>query len=125
LKHQLDTIGEAMLDEDGRSFWDGHVHLINAALVRMDKAPDIQDVREGFLKLSSALVPMLKQFGSGLEQEILIYHCPMAFRGKGGDWIQNKSGIENPYFGSSMFTCGELIERLTLTSEKGDDLLHE
>lgn len=114
-----------MLEEDGESFWDGHVNLMDAALIRMDKAPDIQNVREGFLELSNALVPMLKQFGSGLEQEILIYHCPMAFRGKGGDWIQNKSGIENPYFGSSMFTCGELKERLTLTPEKGDDLLHE
>ena len=125
LKHQLDTMEEGMLEEDGESFWDGHVNFMDAALIRMDKAPDIQNVREGFLELSNALVPMLKQFGSGLEQEILIYHCPMAFRGKGGDWIQNKSGIENPYFGSSMFTCGELKERLTLTPEKGDDLLHE
>jgi Cu(I)/Ag(I) efflux system membrane fusion protein len=116
---------EAVIDEDGESSWDGYVNSMNAALVRMDKAADIHNVREVFLELSNALVPMLKQFGSGLEQEILIYHCPMAFRGKGGDWVQNKSGIENPYFGSSMFSCGELKERLTLTSEKGDDLLHE
>ncbi len=57
LKHQLVTTEEGVLDEEGESFWDGHVNLMNAALVRMDKAPDIQNAREGFLELSNALGP--------------------------------------------------------------------
>ena len=32
----------------------------------------------------------------------------MAFDNTGADWLQEKKGTENPYFGASMFTCGTL-----------------
>ncbi|MCB0295126.1 MAG: DUF3347 domain-containing protein, partial [Calditrichaeota bacterium] len=40
------------------------------------------------------------------------YHCPMAFDNKGADWLQDKQGVENPYFGSAMFRCGEEVEKV-------------
>jgi hypothetical protein len=37
----------------------------------------------------------------------------MAFKNRGADWIQNKRGTENPYFGAAMFKCGEVEGILT------------
>ena len=34
----------------------------------------------------------------------------MAFNNKGADWLQNKTGTENPYFGKMMFSCGDQVE---------------
>ena len=125
LKHQLDVTDEGVLGEDAANVWRSHLTLLNAALERLNTGGDIEIAREGFLELSNALIPVLKQFGGDMKQKILVYHCPMAFKGRGGDWIQIKAGIENPYFGSSMFACGELKEQLILTTEKEVDHLHE
>jgi Cu(I)/Ag(I) efflux system membrane fusion protein len=44
----------------------------------------------------------------------------MAFRNRGADWLQDKSGLLNPYFGAEMLTCGVLKETLRpSTSESG------
>ncbi len=43
-----------------------------------------------------------------------IYHqyCPMAFNDKGAYWMSDIEEIKNPYFGSKMLECGEVIEVL-------------
>ena len=65
-----------------------------------------------FELLSNDLILTLKQFSSDASQNIYLYHCPMAFDNKGADWLQNKEGTENPYFGSKMFKCGTQEEIL-------------
>jgi Cu(I)/Ag(I) efflux system membrane fusion protein len=43
----------------------------------------------------------------------------MAFNNRGADWLQNQTGVENPYFGSAMFRCGDQVEIITTqVSEK-------
>ncbi|MFO7898316.1 MAG: hypothetical protein R6V58_04560, partial [Planctomycetota bacterium] len=39
-------------------------------------------------------------------------HCPMAFNNRGADWLQPKKAVRNPYYGSKMLTCGEVVEVL-------------
>jgi Cu(I)/Ag(I) efflux system membrane fusion protein len=34
----------------------------------------------------------------------------MAFNDKGADWLQKDEDIRNPYFGASMYTCGQVTE---------------
>ncbi len=46
-------------------------------------------------------------------------HCPMAFDGKGADWLQIGEGIRNPYYGSDMLGCGSVVERYG--KKKGSD----
>jgi Cu(I)/Ag(I) efflux system membrane fusion protein len=36
----------------------------------------------------------------------------MAFGGKGAHWLQNKTGVQNPYFGKMMPKCGKVTETL-------------
>jgi Cu(I)/Ag(I) efflux system membrane fusion protein len=43
-----------------------------------------------------------------------LYHqyCPMAMNEKGAWWLSASTEIENPYFGSKMLTCGEVVDTL-------------
>jgi hypothetical protein len=72
-------------------------------------AGNFADGRSGFLHLSQALIPLLKQPGT---PELYLAHCPMAFGGQGGDWLQAGQRISNPYYGKSMLRCGVIKERM-------------
>jgi Cu(I)/Ag(I) efflux system membrane fusion protein len=54
-----------------------------------------------------------KQFGTSGTQPVLRFYCSMAADGKGAYWLQNKTGTENPYYGSAMFACGEQVETIS------------
>ncbi|MDQ8190241.1 efflux RND transporter periplasmic adaptor subunit [Roseibacillus persicicus] len=46
--------------------------------------------------------------------ELYLVHCPMAFGNEGADWLSRKPVVENPYFGSRMFSCGDVTETLSI-----------
>jgi Cu(I)/Ag(I) efflux system membrane fusion protein len=77
---------------------------------------DIEQLRKVFEILSGVTYEVVKKFGTTGQQPVYQYFCPMAFDNKGAYWLQNKEGVENPYFGEAMFHCGNLEE--TLVSEK-------
>jgi hypothetical protein len=66
---------------------------------------DLEAARSEFFELSKPLLAYLHQFYKG-EKEYFRYYCSMAKKG----WIQPEKGTKNPYYGSSMLTCGELIQ---------------
>lgn len=82
---------------------------LTEAAGRIARAGDIAAARTAFLHVSQALIPLLKQTGT---PELYLAHCPMAFRGKGGDWLQSGKTISNPYYGKSMLRCGVIKERI-------------
>ncbi len=55
--------------------------------------------------------------GSETENNVVHYYCPMV-PGGGGDWLQSEGELRNPYWGSEMLTCGELVEDLSLTPQQ-------
>jgi hypothetical protein len=65
---------------------------------------DLKQTREQFFELSKPLLAYLHQFYSG-KRQFYRYFCSMAKKG----WIQPQKPVRNPYFGSSMLTCGNLI----------------
>ncbi len=66
----------------------------------------IEPARRLFESLSHTVAGLVRSFGSAAGDSIYRYHCPMAFDWKGADWLQDRSGTENPYFGSAMYKCG-------------------
>ncbi len=120
----------AMIDSTGlkanaKTAWDEIQVDIERSTKSLSVLGDILEVRKGFGVLSKAMIHAFHLFDSGMDQPLYVYHCPMAFKGEGGDWIQMKQGVENPYFGSSMFTCGELKETLIPKVESEVEHLHE
>jgi len=86
-----------------------HAGLTDAA-GKIARAGDIAAARTAFLHVSQALIPLLKNTGT---TDLYLAHCPMAFRGKGGDWLQSGQTISNPYYGKSMLRCGVIKEQLS------------
>ena len=84
-------------------------------------AEDIEVVRAAFEAISRGMLVLEREFGhTGSEQRFEAY-CPMAFDDTGASWLQVGDGILNPYFGSSMLTCGELREEFQPSAPSGDD----
>ncbi|MDI1234645.1 MAG: DUF3347 domain-containing protein [bacterium] len=73
-------------------------------------AKDISSQREYFSSLSINIFQLIKVLKTS---EIIYYvHCPMYNDGKGADWLSKEKLIQNPYFGSSMLTCGKIQETI-------------
>ena len=97
--------------------FNGWTPLLNEAK-ELSSAKDIKSARSRFNLLSEKLITFYSKGGNGeIPGSLYVYRCPMAFPPKGGKWLQNKKGTENPYFGSSMFTCGIIVD--TIKGSKG------
>jgi hypothetical protein len=66
---------------------------------------DLEAARDTFFELSKPLLVYLTKYYSG-NNTYFRYFCGMAKKG----WVQAEKGTRNPYYGSSMLTCGELIK---------------
>ena len=84
----------------------------------MQATADIKKQREAFYLLSESLISVVRRFGTDGRQAVLQFHCPMAFGGRGADWLQSESGVLNPYFGQMMLKCGKQTATLVAPEEQ-------
>lgn len=82
----------------------GLVREIQTAAQKI-QGQDLETARTTFFDLSRPLLVYLNKYHSD-KQAAHRFYCPMAKKG----WIQSEKEIENPYYGNSMLTCGQLIE---------------
>ncbi len=73
--------------------------------LRGAEAGDLATVRQTFVQLSGEIEKL------ELPRGYLVAYCPMANEGKGASWVQKDGDIENPYFGSEMLSCGEVVKK--------------
>lgn len=66
---------------------------------------DLKSLRSGFGDLSDAMIAYLKEAGAQ-QNPPYQYYCPMVKK----NWLQADKQIRNPYYGSEMLTCGELVQ---------------
>lgn len=76
-------------------------------------AADIKARRAAFEPLSEAFVKIVSAEGHDQVGGVFLMHCPMAFENRGANWLQSTRETANPYFGASMFGCGELHQTLS------------
>ena len=103
----LKSVEMGLLTGDAHMAWMKSLKTLEPAAAGLGATDDIVKQREHFDVLSRALASVVKRFGSGGAVAVLQFHCPMAFDNRGADWLQDKAGVENPYFGDMMFGCGE------------------
>jgi Cu(I)/Ag(I) efflux system membrane fusion protein len=109
----LDSVPGEVLEGEAQTTWNQRQTELQQAVSHMKTSgEDMGAMRQGFEHLSNTLIQTLRQFRPTAKADVYLYHCPMAFGGKGGDWLQSHEGTENPYYGSKMFTCGALKETL-------------
>ena len=71
----------------------------------------LEEQRKHFTALSNELAKLIT--GGPLSMgEVYLEYCPMANGNSGGFWLSNEKEIQNPYFGASMLTCGEVTKAI-------------
>jgi Cu(I)/Ag(I) efflux system membrane fusion protein len=80
--------------------------IMKSNLEKAVNAEDIAPLRNTFLDISNSMIKLSKS--TVLTDKLYIQHCPMANDYDGGDWLSKEKKIRNPYFGSSMLTCGSV-----------------
>lgn len=71
---------------------------------------DISRQRASFASLSQNMYPLLK--ATDKAEPVYYQYCPMYNEGKGAVWLSREQTIKNPYYGSSMLSCGKTTETL-------------
>jgi hypothetical protein len=74
--------------------------IVKAAGMVAD-AKDIKAARDAFGPLSEAVITAVK--ADPAAHDVKLAYCPMAK----ASWLQKEEKIRNPYYGSSMLSCGE------------------
>lgn len=80
--------------------------LLTPVIEQLVVAKDIEQIRSAFLQTSNAMVNIADQFHP-IDEPLYVQYCPMADSNKGANWLSLDKKITNPYFGSSMLSCGE------------------
>ena len=75
-------------------------------------ADDIATARTAFLALSGELKGLIEHVGTTGKTDVFVVTCPMAFAGKGGNWLQADTKVLNPYYGSMMLHCGSVNSQI-------------
>lgn len=79
------------------------------------RGADLETARKQFKPLSQSVIRLAVAVrGDDAQQPFMHFYCPMV-KGGGGDWLQADDSLANPYFGSKMLRCGELVHRLPIS----------
>ena len=76
---------------------------LKAAAQTLAKSKTLEETRAAYKKLS---MPMGMWAGMSKPEGIDVVYCPMAK----ARWVQRKGAIRNPYHGSEMLRCGQVVK---------------
>lgn len=86
------------------------MNVANRLKVGEELPENLEGQRTLFLPVSEGLVALFRAFDFQ-NSPLYIQHCPMADEDRGADWLSASREVLNPYFGSSMLRCGEVVPR--------------
>ena len=86
---------------------EGNAHILAKDAGKISTTKDLKNQREYFASFSSNMAAVAKALKVG-DKPIYLQYCPM----KKASWLSSEKQIRNPYYGSSMLTCGEVTETL-------------
>lgn len=70
-------------------------------------AKTIDKQRAAFANFSTNMIALAKEVNL-TDKPIYLQYCPM----KKASWLSSEQAIKNPYYGSSMLTCGKVTETI-------------
>ncbi|WP_264531213.1 DUF3347 domain-containing protein [Flavobacterium sp. N502540] len=108
-KDLLDAITAIKMNQlkgDEHNAWMKVIKKITADAKSISTTTDLKKQRETFKSLSKNTYELIKVSKS--DQAVYKQHCPMV----DADWLSKEKTIKNPYYGSSMLTCGSVVETI-------------
>lgn len=94
------------LKSNEHTIWMKVVKKLTSDAKSISTTTDLKKQRETFKSLSKNTYDLIKV--SNPEQPIYKQYCPMA----DADWLSKEKAVKNPYYGSSMLTCGNVVETI-------------
>lgn len=103
----LPPVGDSSAAADTQAqLYYSYVRAIEKAAANISKG-DIKQQRAAFGILSGDMFELIKFFGN--DKPVYQVHCPMAFDDHGGSWLSDRAVVRNPYYGSDMLECGDIV----------------
>jgi len=94
------------LKNNEHTVWMKVVKKLTADAKSISATTDLKKQRESFKSLSKSAYDLIKV--SSPTEPIYKQYCPMA----DADWLSKEKAVKNPYYGSSMLTCGNVVETI-------------
>lgn len=94
-----------LADKERQAFAVVQAKLIGDAQA-IANSKDLAGQRASFQAFSDNMIRLVK--ASKPDSAVYVAFCPM----KKASWLTNENSIKNPYYGSSMLTCGKVTETI-------------
>ena len=107
LSAKVEAIPHKDLPATQHMLWMEQAKVIKAKAAELAAGKDIKAQRKSFEGISYAMIKTVKNIKFN-NATVYVQHCPMAK----ASWLNEKENIENPYYGSMMFDCGDVSETL-------------
>ncbi|MFD2285144.1 DUF3347 domain-containing protein [Pedobacter petrophilus] len=107
LTAKVDAIPHKDLPAIQHTLWMEQSEVIKAKATELAAGKDIKSQRKSFEGISSAMIKTIRNIKFN-NTTVYVQHCPMAK----ASWLNEKENIENPYYGSMMFDCGDIAETI-------------
>lgn len=86
---------------------EGNIHALLKDAGALSETNDLKKQREQFARLSTNMITLAKALKLGAQPAYETY-CPM----KKVSWLSDSKTIKNPYYGSVMLSCGNVVEAI-------------
>ena len=86
---------------------EGNIHALLKDAGAISGTTDLKKQREQFARLSANMITLAKAVKLGAHPAYETY-CPM----KKASWLSDSKTIKNPYYGSAMLNCGNVVETI-------------
>ncbi len=107
LSAKVDAIPHKDLPATQHTLWMEQAKIIKAKATELAAGKDIKAQRKSFEGISHAMIKTVRNIKFN-NATVYVQHCPMAK----ASWLNEKENIENPYYGSMMFDCGDVAETI-------------
>lgn len=107
LSAKVEAIPHKDLPVAQHTLWMEQAKIIKAKATELAAGKDIKAQRKSFEGISSAMIKTVRNIKFN-NATVYVQHCPMAK----ASWLNEKESIENPYYGSMMFECGDVSETI-------------
>lgn len=104
---KVDAIPHKDLQAAQHTLWMEQAKIIKAKATELAAGKEIKAQRKSFEGISYAMIKTVRNIKFN-NATIYVQHCPMAK----ASWLNEKENIENPYYGSMMFDCGDVSETI-------------
>lgn len=106
----LSEVKMGELSKDVHKVWMKVMKNVMADAKGIAATQDVKAQRVLFVSLSKKMYDLVKV--AKFQTPVYYQFCPMANDGKGANWLSKENAVKNPYYGTKMLKCGEVVETI-------------